>query len=235
MVVPWRLRPPRSRAAAHSMLRSCLRAPRTLTCPEYGRVSRRNSQHVVCLGGNHGGKCDRMGSPSLSVNWIDPGQRRDLAPACGADVEAWIATSHFAFTKSEGDPHNEQYRKAGAGMIRGEGVPRSTCTGVFGARSDTAPVPDLGRGQQSAHATASYPVQVQGAAYDVELSAAHRDGATPRTPQARYTRETPIGLVFRSRSGSGRGQVGVRSDTALVVEPRRTNKERTTRPTHGRQ
>ena len=35
---------------------------------------------------------------------IDPGQRRRRAPACGAAVEAWTATTKIAFTESEGDP-----------------------------------------------------------------------------------------------------------------------------------
>ena len=56
----------------------------------------------------------RIGSPSLSVNWIDPGQQRRRAPGCGADVEASTTTTNTAFTESEGEPQNTPYRKVRA-------------------------------------------------------------------------------------------------------------------------
>ena len=65
----------------------------------------------------------------------------------------------------------------------------------------TACAPTSTANKRRARATASDPVQVQGAAYTGELSAAHRDGPTS---QDRHTRETPNSLVFGACAGSVR-------------------------------
>ena len=81
------------------------------TCPKSAWIRRVYSQHLVSWHGFAVGKCDSMGSRSLSVNRFDPNQRRRRAPACGAAVEAWTATTKIAFTESEGDPQYDHYRK----------------------------------------------------------------------------------------------------------------------------
>ena len=49
-----------------------------------------------------GSECGILGSPSLFVNWRKSGCRRCPAPARGAAVVAWAATTSILFTESEG-------------------------------------------------------------------------------------------------------------------------------------